>query len=279
MNLENMKRWAGKNLFSSRYNAVLTLISGIVLGLFLWFSLKWMFFSADWSVIPKIGLQFLIGQYNTEVACASKDCLWRPAATVLASAFFLGLLWGFTKDRLARNAAFIFASLFSAFAVLSYRNEEISILLRLMLISSFAFLFLGYFSSRLIKNMKLVILAGVLCFLLSLLFLHGIPGSDLLKPVSVIYWGGLMLNLLLSVSGIVLCFPIGILLALGRRSNLHVIKIICVLFIESFRGVPLIALLFMSQTIIPVGVPRELPPELLLQGRNNHNLVQLRIHG
>jgi general L-amino acid transport system permease protein len=83
-----------------------------------------------------------------------------------------------------------------------------------------------------------------------------VPG---LQPVSVNDWGGLMLNLILAVIGITLSLPIGIALALGRRSGLPVVRVICIVFIEVFRGVPLITLLFMSQTLVPLAFPENFP--------------------
>ena len=94
---------------------------------------------------------------------------------------------------------------------------------------------------------------------MTLVLLRGLPGVPGLQPVSVIYWGGLMLNLLLAVVGIVLSLPIGIALALGRRSRLPLVKLICIVFIEVFRGVPLITLLFMSQVLVPLAFPENFP--------------------
>ena len=112
-------------------------------------------------------------------------------------------------------------------------------------------------------------LFSVVAILILLILLHGIPhfiqDEVSLKPVSVIYWGGMMLNLLLAVVGIVFSFPIGIALALGRRSTLPVVKIICVAFIEVFRGVPLITLLFMSQVLVPLAFPQDFPVNSLLR--------------
>ena len=94
---------------------------------------------------------------------------------------------------------------------------------------------------------------------------RGIPGVPGLQPVSTLHWGGLMLNLLLAVAGIVISFPIGIALALGRRSNLPVVKLLCVVFIEVFRGVPLITLLFMSQVLVPLAFPEDFNTNSLLR--------------
>jgi len=68
-------------------------------------------------------------------------------------------------------------------------------------------------------------------------------------------WGGLVLTLLLSVFGLTAAYPLGILLALGRQSELPAIKSVCVIYIELIRGVPLISLLFMSSVVFPLFLP------------------------
>jgi general L-amino acid transport system permease protein len=78
-------------------------------------------------------------------------------------------------------------------------------------------------------------------------------------------WGGLLLTLLISLTGIVVSFPIGILLALGRRSTLPVIRILCVCFIEFVRGVPLITILFMASNLLPLFFPPELTFDKLVR--------------
>ncbi|MFD2207449.1 amino acid ABC transporter permease [Kiloniella antarctica] len=68
-------------------------------------------------------------------------------------------------------------------------------------------------------------------------------------------WGGLLLTLVLGVTGIVASFPIGIVLALGRRSNMPIVRTLCVCFIEFVRGVPLITILFMASNMLPLFLP------------------------
>lgn len=68
-------------------------------------------------------------------------------------------------------------------------------------------------------------------------------------------WGGLPLTLLLSVFGLTAAYPVGIMLALGRQSDMPVIKSFCVVYIELIRGVPLISLLFMSSVVFPLFLP------------------------
>ena len=76
-----------------------------------------------------------------------------------------------------------------------------------------------------------------------------------LNSVSTKQWGGLLVTLVLGFTGIALAFPLGIVLALGRRSNLPVISMLCTLFIEFIRGVPLITLLFFAMVMLPLFLP------------------------
>ena len=80
-------------------------------------------------------------------------------------------------------------------------------------------------------------------------------------------WGGLPLTLMLSTFGIAFAFPLGIVLALGRRSNMPAIKTICIVYIELIRGVPLISLLFMSAVMLPLFLPEGLTIDKLLRAQ------------
>ena len=77
-------------------------------------------------------------------------------------------------------------------------------------------------------------------------------GFGLLMPVSTDQWGGLLLTLIIASVGIIVSFPIGVLLALGRQSDLKVIKLFSTLFIEFIRAVPLITILFMASFVLPL---------------------------
>ena len=80
--------------------------------------------------------------------------------------------------------------------------------------------------------------------------IHG--GSFELEIVETSKWGGLMLTLVLAVVGITAALPLGIILALGRQSEMPVLKSVCIIFIEFWRGVPLITVLFMSSVMLPL---------------------------
>ena len=253
--------WMSKNLFSSRFNVVLTLVSGAGIALALVYGLVWVFRDAEWGVIAQLGGRFIIGQYNTDLACPGNNCFWRPQASLMLVVALLGMVWGMTRDDVARNVALVVGIAAAAFAFLPYGLDKMGIDVRLLLLANLPALAIGYGLARytpLGTGMR-VSIAGVVIFVLTLLLLRGFSWMPGLQPVSVIYWGGLMINLILAVAGITLSLPIGIALALGRRSRLPVVKILCVGFIEIFRGVPLITLLFMSQVLIPLVFPENFP--------------------
>jgi general L-amino acid transport system permease protein len=77
-----------------------------------------------------------------------------------------------------------------------------------------------------------------------------------LKEIPTEKWGGLLVTLIISVVGISLSFPLGIVLALGRQSQMPIIKTVCVAFIELIRAVPLITILFMASIMLPLFMPQ-----------------------
>jgi general L-amino acid transport system permease protein len=86
-----------------------------------------------------------------------------------------------------------------------------------------------------------------------------------LAPVQTDQWGGLLITLVLSVTAIVVSMPLGILLALGRRSEMPVVSLLCTVFIEVVRGVPLVLVLFMAANMFPLFMPPGVNPDKLLK--------------
>lgn len=254
--------WIRANLFSNWYNGLLTVIAGVAVILGLWYGLGWVFIDADWTVITKLGGRLAIGQYNTSSACPGQNCFWRPQATLLLVTLLLGMAWGVAGAGLARTIAIIVAAVAALFAFLPYSLERMGFDVRLLLLANLPALALGWALARYtaLGTARNIVILSLAAFVLSLVLLRGLPGGvPGLQPVSVIYWGGLMINLMLAIVGITLSLPIGIALALGRRSRLPVLKGLCVVFIEVFRGVPLITLLFMSQVLVPLAFPENFP--------------------
>ncbi len=86
-----------------------------------------------------------------------------------------------------------------------------------------------------------------------------------LETVPTDRWGGLLVTLVIAVTGIAASLPIGIVLALGRRSNMPIVRFVSVVFIEFWRGVPLITVLFMSSVMLPLFLPEGVTFDKLLR--------------
>ncbi len=80
-------------------------------------------------------------------------------------------------------------------------------------------------------------------------------------------WGGLAVTLILATFGLAIGFPLGVLVALGRRSNLSAIRILCTVYVELIRGVPLVSLLFMASVMLPLFLPDGLTIDKLLRAQ------------
>ena len=252
--------WVRANLFNSRFNTTLTAIVGLTLVFTLWFAIKWVFAEADWTVVSAVGGRFLIGNYNSDQACPGNDCFWRPQASLMMVTFLMGMGWGVAGSKMMRTLALVTVGACVLLALLPYSFERMGMDVRLLLVANVVSLAAGWALARYTRfgTVKWVAIFSVAVFVLTLVLLNGVSFLGM-QTVDSRQWSGLQLNLLLALAGIVLSLPIGILLALGRRSHLPVVKTLCVVFIEVFRGVPLITLLFMSQHLVPLAFPEAFP--------------------
>ena len=258
--------WLRANLFSSRFDSALTVVSLAAIVAALWFGLRWIFITADWTIISALGGLLAIGPYNTEQACPGQNCFWRPQVVLLMVTALLGMAWGLAGGGTARRIAIGAAVIVTLFAFLPYGFERMGMDVRLLLAANILTTLAGWAIARYTgMSARTIALCAVAAFIITLVLFRGVTGVPGLQPVSTLHWGGMMLNLLLAVVGIVISFPIGIALALGRRSNLPVVKLLCVVFIEVFRGVPLITLLFMSQVLVPLAFPEDFQTNSLLR--------------
>ncbi|HEV2906628.1 MAG TPA: amino acid ABC transporter permease [Actinomycetota bacterium] len=237
--------WIRLNLFSSVFNGVLTVLSAAVVAFFGFQLVRWIFASADWGVVKANLRIYMVGRFPLEE-------VWRVWASAYLVAFLIGLSWGvsglrllWTPKRMAYRAVLTIVLLL----VLAYLLEGLRIwILTLAIPAAFAAgVLLGRAGSRRLRG--LLIAGWTLVFPAIIVLLRAFDGV----PPEV--WGGFMLNVLLAVAAIFLSFPVGILLALGRRSTLPVVSKFCVGFIELFRGVPLVTLIISGQFILPLMLP------------------------
>ncbi|GAF12437.1 amino acid ABC transporter, permease protein [Bacillus sp. JCM 19045] len=179
----------------------------------------------------------LSGQYPV-------DELWRIWVGLLTVGFLLGASSGTWKGVITHLALFL-AGLFLVCLVLPFVALET----RIWLGSGIALIGVGHLLGRL-RPAKKTIAVAWLVFIPFAAFL--LDGFGVLNSVGTNLWGGFLLTLLLASVAIVCSFPLGLLLALGRRSKLPAVKYTCIAYIELIRGVPLITILFVAQIMLPL---------------------------
>jgi len=251
--------WVRKNLFSNWFNTLLTVVLGLVLGRTLIGFLTWATTTAKWQLIPANLSLFFIGRYPVSE-------MWRIWCVLALIAALGGLSWGV----LARNVPQLFSrttliilGLIGAIAVLM----PTPVPFRILLLAIEGLVVAAAWGGRILGH-RVPKLGQWLAFAWSFSFLVVwwlIAGGLGLVPVGTTNWGGLMLTVFMAVVSILLCFPLGILLALGRQSSLPVIRGLSVGFIEVVRGVPLIALLFVGSNMIPLFLPTSIRPNLVVR--------------
>ncbi len=243
--------WLRKNLFSTWFNALLTIVSLVFLYFALVSVIRWVFFTADWTPVTSSPILFLVGQYP-------RDQLWRPGLSLLLCIFLIGLSWALW-ERYVKAFAIFLGILLGILALLPLETPTFTLGVRAVFLACPILIYLGYWIGRRsgLKGIHVVTLWLLASILIVLVLLPGINSVPGLPSVPTTAWGGLLVTMLLAVGGIVLSFPIGVLLALGRRSSLPVVKWFSVLFIEVVRGVPLVTILFMFSVILALFLPTE----------------------
>ncbi len=246
--------WLRQNLFSSWINSLVTVVLAAVLAWAAIGLISWVIVTADWEVITSRVQLYLVGLYPQEGT-------WRPQVAVLLLSALLGVSWR-SWGGTARGFAIGLSAVALIVGVIPHGLQPLN---RVLVLAIPAAVGLGYLvSPRLIAGRpRRVVAAALLAIFVGLLLIRGIEGVPGLDPVNTNTIGGLLLNLLLALFGIGASMPIGIGLALGRQSNLPVVKWACVAFIEIIRGVPLITLLFMSRHILPLTFPENIKIDTL----------------
>lgn len=218
--------WLRDNLFSSPLNIALTVLSVLLV---VWVTpplVKFLIIDAVWDGSSRV------------------DCLPRPEHPEV------GACWAFVIDRI------------NFFTYGFYPVEE-----RWRVNTFFALLALGVGWMAWLDAPRRDI--GALYFFIvmpiaSVVLLVGFPEIGLVR-VPTAQWGGVLVTIVVAAVGIVASLPLGILLALGRRSQMPAVRLFSVLFIEFVRGVPLVTVLFMASVMLPLFVPEAWSPDKLLR--------------
>ncbi|MGF1537012.1 MAG: amino acid ABC transporter permease [Elainellaceae cyanobacterium] len=262
--------WLRENLFSSWFNTLLTIVVVAILAIAIWSLVGWAFTAAQWRVIPNnLGL-FMTGLYP-------REAYWRIWTLFGLVVTLAGISWGvLTRNSaklLARPMLIVLGAMCAIIIIIPalFGSEETPALLTplsaTVLVGLVAITVAAAFVGRTVTQnspglAQWLPLAWFIAYIAALWLVGGGLG---LEGVGTNDWGGLVLTLLLAITGIALCFPIGVVLALGRRSTLPVVRWLSVAYIELVRGTPLIAILFMGQVMIPLFLPEGLRPDRIIR--------------
>ena len=257
--------WLRQNLFSGLGNTLLTIAVGLLLGLIAWTILDWAILKAIWTgadreacAIERAGAcwpfvwakfpQWMFGFYPIEER-------WRPWLVFLIGAAALTpMLIPSVRGKLPNALFLVFAYPVIALILLSGGNFDIpwpvyaAVAITAVVVAAFA------------REWRPA--GGGVLFAGLLLLLEADFG---LTHVETANWGGLLVTLVVSVAGIAASLPLGVLLALGRRSRMPIVRLLSVIFIELWRGVPLITVLFMASVMLPLFAPEGVTIDKLLR--------------
>ena len=251
--------WIRKNLFNSVLNSILTVVSlyliiRVAIGLISWLA------GTNWAPVTTSPVLYAVGQYPQDQLVRIGVCLW-----IVSLLFgFSWALWGaiIRNFSIMLMVGFLFFAILQPFNLASYGD----IVIRLFFLSNIGVVYLGLrLGQTAIGKARWLLVGWLLSIPTIVILLHGWSAIPALSTIETTVWGGLLLNLLIAAVGIGASFPIGVLLALGRRSSLPVVKLFSTLFIETVRGVPLVSILFMASIMLPLFLPEDIRIDRLLR--------------
>jgi len=234
--------WIKANLFGSKKDILFTILGTYSIYLITTFFLKFIF-SADWTLVEVNRKILLVGLFPN-------DQIWRIWTIFSISSILISSTIGYTYNFNLKNS--VFYILFLTIPILIFTTLDL--LVNMLLITLFSCI--AYLATNKLKNtnyakhIKLILWISWGIFLPSILLILTLFGGP-----KVTLWGGFFVNLILAVIAILAGFPLGIILAIGRASSLPVIKYSSIIFIETFRGAPLIAWLFFAWFVLPNFLP------------------------
>jgi general L-amino acid transport system permease protein len=252
--------WIRQNLLSTWYNALLTLIGLLVVAATLQGLGTWAFTQAQWDVVT-VNLRLIcVGRYPIEQLWR----LWLVLMLLVAVPIFSwGMIqtWGRQQTLLAAGVGLGMGGIL---ALGKQGGEPLAWIIGITAVAIGAG-WLGAWLQRWPQAKSVKTWLPLLWFCNFCVMLWLIGGGLGLTPVRTTFWNGLLLTLLVSVVSIVLSFPLGLLLALGRQSQLPVIHWVSTGYIELIRGLPLIGILFMAQVMLPLLLPPQITVDQLVR--------------
>jgi general L-amino acid transport system permease protein len=267
------RTWVRRNLFRSWFDGLVTVVVGGAAMYVAFRLLRYALVTGRWEII-RLNLKLLmVGRFPD-------DELWKVVAAVSALALWGGLIGGLVVARQRRVG------------VRAARPMSVGRRLRQLLVRFWPVLLGVAVLLSLSRSAGPWIAAGSILVAAIVGRLVGVPLGNFVAPrqpdvkvggvlvlavVPVVLtmvltsilgwdeWGGFMINVFIAAAAIVLCFPLGVLLALGRRSRLPLLKAMCTVYIEVFRGSPLFVLLLLASNALEFFVPSSIAPGVVVR--------------
>ena len=260
-----MKTWLKQNLFRSYWDGLMTVVSAVIA---IWLVVQiftFVFITGRWEIVQVNIKLLLIGRFPEEH-------IGLLLASVMAISFWIGITGGaFVKPDAPKRKVFeIVRELFLRFGLIALLGIAVVYLAGTgEAVVAGVQIVVAIVAGRLLSALRTRIsILSAIPSLLWVLFWGLAPTSLIWYTLSVSTletWGGFLINFYIAVLSIVLCFPLGVLLALGRRSSLPVIRILATTYIEIVRGAPLFVLLLLAGVALEFFIPPEITPDVIFR--------------
>ena len=257
--------WLKRNLFRSPTDGIVTLVAGSLAIYLLYQAAQFVFVTGRWEIIEVNLKLLLVGRFPEEQ-------MWVLGASVLAIAFWAGLVARSLRRqapakqkpfRMILELAGRFGLVFLLAVLLILLSGDSSnwLLAGGVIVAIFLGRLVGSVRERVSLLRRLPRLLWVLPWtLLPLGFIYYTLSLSALEE-----WGGFLINFYIAILAIALCFPLGVLLALGRRSSFPIVRLITTTYIELIRGAPLFVLLLLAGVALEFFVPPDLAPDQIFR--------------
>ncbi len=256
--------WVRTNLFSSWWNSLLTVVFGALVAWAAYRIGRFVLVDARWEIVERNLTNFMVFHFP-------RGELWRVWTALFLLAAAVGLAAGAAARRRALEAEEAGTAVTHRYLLLRRVGPLVVLVVVLLgfaqsaratlLVAGVTAVALGFrfLGARISPARTRLVAAALVAALVAAFVVVTAFGG-----VSQDKWGGFLLTVFLAVAGIALSFPIGVLLALGRRSSLPAVRLVCVTYIELVRGVPLIAILFMAAFALGFFLPPGTDPPSLV---------------
>lgn len=255
-----MMLWLRRNLFRTWWDGLLTLVFGALSVWVVWSLIEFTFVTGRWEIIEVNLKLLLVGRFPDEL-------LWLVQASVIALVFWMAAALGSSPlaPETPRSLGARVWDIVQRFGLVvglgvilvALAGVDASLTLATGIIGAVVVGRLLVAARR--KTGWLARIPGMIWHLVMLSPAIAFISLTLLEA-DLELWGGFLINFYVAIISIVLCFPLGVLLALGRKSTLPIVRLISTTYIELIRGAPLFVLLLLSGVALEFFIPSEIAP-------------------